>query len=260
MTESLNFVQVTTEQQKMKALAFAENRWPESYRFLYHLSPDAILENGIIDICTSIAFNGDVVVAALADHVDSRGVRNGALVGESSAASMLFRQFGRRPSRLACDFKPNLVQMGISSDEAGKVNQLMRVCSRTFNPFSFGAARLLDEREKYILPKGYQRDDWLACAYVKRNKALSYAFAGHFISDKACFIRWVKTPKEFQGKGYAVATMSCLLAELLKEYSDVFLYTDLEGPAPHIYEKIGFQQIAVHHFISTKDSANDQHK
>jgi GNAT superfamily N-acetyltransferase len=257
MSKILSCIEVKTMQQKKVLLAFAKDRWPASYRLLYHVSPDTIWENGITNVHIFMAITSGDVVAALAYHTDSRDIRNGALVGELSAANILIRKFCNRPTRLACDFKPNIVQLGTSFDAVVKVNQLMRVCSQTFNPFSFGAARLLDEREKYILPEEYQRDDWLACAYVKGNKALSYAFAGHFISGKSCFIRWVKTPKEFQGKGYAIATMSCLLSELLKEYSDVLLYTDLEGPAPHIYEKIGFKQVAVHHFISSRDSAND---
>ena len=62
MSEILSCIEVKTMQQKKVLLAFAKDRWPASYRLLYHVSPDTVWENGIKDVHIFMAIaSGDVV-------------------------------------------------------------------------------------------------------------------------------------------------------------------------------------------------------
>jgi ribosomal protein S18 acetylase RimI-like enzyme len=232
-------------------LAFAEARWPSSCRLLYQVSPRAVREKDLRDFRHSVALSaGGEVIAALADHIDPEFGRHGCLMGEPKAASELFRHCGSRSSRLVSDFEPDPEMLGIARDEVQEPQQLMRVCRETYVARDHRAACMLGPGERHLLPKEQRSRDWMACAYIEGGKPCSFAFAGHLIEGRGAFIRWVVTHEEHRGKGYATAVTSCLVDRLLKTYPEVLLYAALDGPAPHVYRKVGFQRVAIHYFVS----------
>lgn len=231
-------------------LVFAEKLWPASYRLFYHISSDALKEKDLSDFQVHYAIDEfGKGLAAFAYHLDPDFGRHGILIGETNASQYIYSQIDLPLARLVVTFDP----LGVIKIPKGKVcqyQQLMRVTRKTFKPIESCCAKILTLDEVELIPEKYRYRDWLTCAYIESGKARSHIFAGHFIKHKGAFLRWAFTPNEYRNNGYAKSATSKMCEYLLKEFPEILLYTNLEGPAPHFLTELGFQCEAIHYYIS----------
>jgi len=84
--------------------------------------------------------------------------------------------------------------------------------------------------------------------WEKDGQVVSMARIGRRLSDKACSVSLVYTPREHRGHGYARVLLTTLCESLQAQGQRVFLFADMQSNfnTVPLYEKIGFSNEGVH--------------